>query len=351
MKSKTQYADTLHMNQLKWSIYNANELNTYIYEWDNLNTLNTAVLQSDFILPLLKHFGTGKEKLAIYREGVKIKAMAIIEPVKLGCWCTFQPSQAPLGCWLQTTENSTEYLGRELRKVLPFPSLVFSITQQDSDLLPIPPQSKTLTTSHYIDTACITIHEEFSEYWMHRGKNLRNNFSKQSNKLKRNGITANLSIIENPKDIKNAVEIFGEMESAGWKSKENTAININNKQGLFYVDMLTLFANKGLAKIFQYKYNDIVVASDLCIENETSIIILKTTYNEEYSKTSPSTLMRKEEFEYIFNNTSFRRIEFYGRVMEWHTKWTNEIRDMYHITLQLPSIKKIRRIRNIFKNS
>lgn len=339
------------MNKKNWNIYDIKELNSYIHEWDNLNqkTLNTALLSSLFIRPLLKYFGCGKEKLAIYREHKEIIAMSIITPVKFGCWGTFQPSQAPLGCWLQTSKISTEYLGNELRRTLPFPTLTFSITQQDSDLLLLPVNSKDLETSHYIDTARISINENFSDYWMHRGKNLRNNINKQLNRLKRDGILTNLTIIEDPNDIKEAVTEFGEMESGGWKSKEGTAINIDNPQGLFYTEMLTLFAINKSAKIFQYKYNNTLVASDLCIEDENSIIILKTTYNEDFSKTSPATLMRKEEFEYLFNSGLYRHIEFYGRVMEWHTKWTSEVRNIYHITLQPPFIKNLNRMKNILQ--
>ncbi len=42
-------------------------------------------------------------------------------------------------------------------------------------------------------------------------------------------------------------------------------------------------------------------------------------------------LMRQEAFRRIFADTRVRRIEFYGKVMDWHTKWTREIRTMYHL--------------------
>lgn len=42
-------------------------------------------------------------------------------------------------------------------------------------------------------------------------------------------------------------------------------------------------------------------------------------------------LMRQEMFQLIFEDKGIRRIEFYGKVMDWHTKWSDDFRVMYHI--------------------
>jgi hypothetical protein len=61
-------------------------------------------------------------------------------------------------------------------------------------------------------------------------------------------------------------------------------------------------------------------------------VILKTTYDESYKSVSPSTLMRQDEFHLLFNEKKFERIEFFGAVMEWHTRWTTESRNVFHVT-------------------
>ncbi|MCM8758111.1 MAG: hypothetical protein NC903_03515, partial [Candidatus Omnitrophica bacterium] len=33
-------------------------------------------------------------------------------------------------------------------------------------------------------------------------------------------------------------------------------------------------------------------------------------------------LMRQDEFSALFAEGRFKRIEFFGKVMEWHTRWT-----------------------------
>jgi hypothetical protein len=71
---------------------------------------------------------------------------------------------------------------------------------------------------------------------------------------------------------------------------------------------------------------------DLCVEGGGCIVILKTAYDEALGpQLSPALLMREEATRGLFDAGRFERIEFYGRVMEWHTRWTDEIRTMYHL--------------------
>ena len=70
---------------------------------------------------------------------------------------------------------------------------------------------------------------------------------------------------------------------------------------------------------------------DLCIEGPGVLVILKTAYDETYKNVSPASLMRHEYFRQIFDRGSIRRIEFYGKVMEWHRRWTDDVRVLYHV--------------------
>ena len=46
---------------------------------------------------------------------------------------------------------------------------------------------------------------------------------------------------------------------------------------------------------------------------------------------SSDLLMREEATRSLFECGRFQRLEFYGRVMEWHTRWTEEVRTLYHV--------------------
>lgn len=319
---------------MSWIFHSISEFANLSQQWDELNeqNANTLLLNSNFINPLLKYFATGKEKLAIYTDNNQnVQAMTILAKRKLVVWETLQPSQAPLGLWLQNTKLTTASLLTELRKELPFPCLLIGITQQDPDILPRPETKNSLSTLDYIQTARVSVKGSFADYWSQRGKNLRQNLNRQRNRLQREGIKTTLKILTETEAIESAIQEYGKLESAGWKNAGGTAINIDNTQGKFYLDMLSSFSTTQSSLIFQYYYDEKLVAIDLCIKDQQSLIILKTTYDETITTSSPAMLMRQDAFEYIFDNNLVKKIEFYGKVMDWHTKWSDEVRMLYHV--------------------
>ena len=97
--------------------------------------------------------------------------------------------------------------------------------------------------------------------------------------------------------------------------------------------MLEGFARRGAASVIRYCFNDKVVAMNLCIEGNGSLIVLKTTYDETVpSHLSPAFLMREETCQQMFAEKKFSALEFYGKVMEWHLRWTDEVRTLYHVS-------------------
>src|ERR1035438_8940593 len=120
------------------------------------------------------------------------------------------------------------------------------------------------------------------------------------------------------------------MESAGWKAEGGTAVTTDGAQGRFYTQLLREHCAQGHGRIYQFWLGRQVVAADLCVDDGSTFVILKTSYDEAITNLSPALLMREEYFRELFG-AGIRRIEFYGRVMDWHTKWSDEIRTLYHI--------------------
>src|SRR5690606_7546681 len=186
-------------------------------------------------------------------------------------------------------------------------------------------------TLEYIQTARITVATTFEQYWEARGKNLKHNMKRQRSHLEKDGIRTSLEILTEPSHVAAAIADYGELESASWKAHGGTAVHDQNAQGRFYRSMLEGFASQGQARIYRYRFNDQVVAMDLCIEEDGTLIVLKTAHASPASNLSPAFLMRQEAFRRLFEERQVKRIEFYGRVMDWHTKWSDEVRTMYHV--------------------
>ncbi len=319
---------------MTWTLLPAAEFAAYADRWEQLNdeTAATPLLCADFVRPLLTEFGTGKELLAYHERDGQTTAMAIVTPHRAGIWNTFQPSQAPIGLWMHRSGADLEGLLATLMRALPGVPLAVGLTQRDPALSPRPADGG-LRTQDYIHTARIKIGGSFEEYWAARGKNLRTNLKKQRAKLLKENVAARLEVVRAPHDVAAAIAQYGIMESAGWKAGKGTAIHPDNAQGRFYRALLEAFCRRGEGCILRYWFDDKVVAMNLCIEGKGSMIILKTTYDETLnSQYSPAFLMCEETCQQLFEEHKFDTLEFYGRVMEWHLRWTDDVRTMYHLT-------------------
>jgi CelD/BcsL family acetyltransferase involved in cellulose biosynthesis len=335
---------------MTWILSPATGFAAHAAKWQQLNTGSSAtpLLDVDFVAPLLAEYGDGKELLARYERDGQTLAMAIVHRHRAGAWATFQPSQAPIGMWIQRPGLDATALAEQLLRVLPGFPLVFGVTQCDPMLAPRPLDAGALHTLDYIDTARITIAGSFDDYWSTRGKNLRTNMKKQRAKLLKEGIEPRMEASRAPEDVAAGVADYGRLESAGWKAGHGTAIHPDNDQGRFYRSMLENFCRKGQGRILRYWFGERLVAMNLCIEGNGQLIILKTTYDESVgTQFSPAMLLCEDTCKELFAQQDFARLEFYGRVKEWHRRWTDEVRTMYHVNhYRWPALLQLRALMN-----
>lgn len=320
-------------NKKDWTLAPAAQLKTLAASWDALQAsmLPHAFLRSGFLVCLLDEFGRGDELLA-YREGSHgWTAALLLQSQGKGRWNSFQPSQLPLGPVLLPAQELDAAL-QTLLRALPGVALAVGLTQLDSLLYAGSFSQPRLRQQHYIDTAWVDITTDFDTYWEARGKNLRQNTRKQLKKVEAGGTTPRLEVIEAPEAMAEAIAQYGVLESSGWKAEIGTAISADGAQGRFYQQALEGAARAGQARIYRYWFGDEVVAMDLCVHQGDCVVILKTAYQQAHQAVSPSTLMRAEEFRALFDEGRFKRIEFFGRVMEWHTRWTEQSRPLLHLT-------------------
>jgi len=335
IKKDKPHFHNAHSEQIMvWTILPIDKFTEHAAHWDALvcGRPGTPFLESAFLRPLLEVFGTGGERLCLLRDNGRLRTAAIMQRGRSGAWQTFQPSQLPLGAWVSDGQIDLLAAAGNLLRQLPGVTLVLGVSQIDPRQQRRPDECATLRTQDYIATAWVDLEGSFEDYWEARGKNLRQNTRKQRNKLQGEGIEPRIECITAPEQVAAAIADYGMLESAGWKGADGTDIAPDNAQGSFYRAMLESYCAQGRGRIYRYWFGDKVVAMDLCIHDDTVLVILKTAYDESYKAVSPSTLMRHQEFQLLFDEQKFRRIEFFGKIMEWHTRWTTESRTLYHAT-------------------
>jgi CelD/BcsL family acetyltransferase involved in cellulose biosynthesis len=316
--------------------------------WDRLNARrgDLPFLSSDAMIAALEIFGEGNEKLLVGKRGPRVVAMFLLVPLPNFLWSTFQPSQIPLGAWVADPALDLADLARSLVRGPLGLCLSLSITQIDPGLCSRSEDTTDSQSCDYIETGWIELTGTFEDYWNERGKNLRQNLRKQRSKLAAQGVSVHMRVLTDGSEIAAAVERYGALESAGWKAGQGTAIHCDNAQGHFYRRLLESASTRGEAVVFEYLFDDRVVASNLCLQRRGILTILKTTYDESIKACSPAFLLSQEQLAYLFQGKIVSRVEYYGRMMDWHTKWTENKRTLHHFTMyRLPLLKQIAALR------
>lgn len=318
---------------MSWALFPAADFGALRTRWEQLHAMGPAspLLAFEFVQALLNAFGSGREVLACLAQEGEPRAMMVLTQTRRAMWETFQPAQAPVGLWLAKPGVDMAAVIPRLFSTLPGLALGLGLSELDPELTPRPVDGPAVSTLDYIQTARISIDRPFDAYWEGRGKNLRVNLRKQRTRLQADGTPTQLTVVRDADGMAQAVADYARLECAGWKGAQGTAVRADDAQGRFYRTMLEAFAARGAASVYRYAIGDELAAMDLCIEGGGVIVILKTAYDERFgAQLSPALLMREEATRLLFDQAQFERIEFYGRVMEWHTRWTEETRTLYH---------------------
>jgi len=111
-------------------------LGAYCADWDALNARyykGHPFLDSRFVEPLLKYFGSGREQLFIHRSHGEIDGLVILRPRRFGIWQLFVPDQLQAAPMLIPGIELID----GLFQALPATIWVIELMNQDPDYIPL----------------------------------------------------------------------------------------------------------------------------------------------------------------------------------------------------------------------
>lgn len=337
-----------------WTVFKLqNGLGEHAQEWDALNQRkfkNHPLLDSRFVNGLLLHFGGGGECLCVLKKAGQLEAMCLLRQDQFSSWTTFLPSQAQIGPALVDSPVALQQLMRDL------PGLVgrLDILCSDSALgdLAAQPKRTTYTTDHAL-TMNINLDRSFQDYWLARAKKLAQNISRYERRLATEGVQSEFRCHREPLEISEAFVRYANLESDGWKAGGGTAISIDSPQGRFYAELMAGFAATGNAMVYELWYGGQLAASRLVITSNDMVVMIKTTYAEEFARFAPGRLLLRQVIEHLFTQHSGSVIEFYTNASVDQLAWATGQRQIRHISFYTDSFTAhlfgfLRKFRNRF---
>lgn len=288
-----------------------------------------------FVGPALRYFGEVEDgvRLAVKIESGEPVMMGLVEDRGLGRWQLFLPSQIPLGPLLLRTDISGEDCAVSLDDLLAaLPRYAWTIGLPKLDPAYCAPLNSCAELQgerrSYATTVNIAIEGSFEIYWQSRSKNLRAKMRRLAGRFEEQG--GHLHEVRETSRMGEAVAEHGRLESAGWKGLKGTAIHKDNIQGLFYRDLLERFAAAGGARVFQLQLGGRVIASQIAVQENGILVLLKTAHDESFAAYSPGRLLDYLMLQRLFTEQELRVVEYYTSASAEDARWSTAQREIYH---------------------
>jgi CelD/BcsL family acetyltransferase involved in cellulose biosynthesis len=321
------------MTGFRWEFQPASAFAAFAPVWDEFNarTSNLPLLWAAFVGGALKHFGDRDMQLAIAADDRGTAAICLLRMRGTSVVETFQPSQLPVGPWLQRPDVDLADLANSLVHQQAANVMLASVTQLDPLHVPRPRDGGLLRSLPYIATGTIELPAQWDTYLSGRSENLLANLRRRQHKIEREHGPVSLDVRDAESDVTAAIGHYSDLESVGWKAKRGTALVRGNKQWLFYCETMESFCRDKRGRIYVLRFGDDVAAACLAVVADNTAYLLKTTHNEKMRSVAPGMMLRRYFIESLYRREpNVRRIEIYGALNESQRPWITGVREMYH---------------------
>jgi len=317
----------------RWTIRRLGaELGEDAVAWDTLNRRlfkANPMLDSRFVNALIGCFGAGKVVLAVFREEAVIEAMCLLLPRRFGLWASFLPAQAQIAPVLLTRNDIVD----ELIRALPGMAMQVDFLCNDPEFGDLS-HGGTLpgnVVDHAL-TMCIDLSGGVQQYWARRSDKLKKNLTRYEHRLALEQLEMRLAQISAPEQMAAAFERYAALETKGWKGKIGTSLTLEHAQGKFYQRVLDRFAETAGSVIYELWIGDQLASSRLTIAVGSTLVMLKTTYDESLNRFAPGRLLLKQVIDCAFERYPGGTIEFYTNADANQLAWATGHRWISHVS-------------------
>jgi len=317
---------------MTWTLSDANGSRDWIADWERLHRASAMVnplVDPVFVEALLEHFGHAGVRLATLRCGETAQAMLLLDPAGRGRWTTFQPSQMPVTPMVGRCDRGNL---QDLLRALPGYAWQLALLHWDSAVDADLAQPSALTDPvHHGTNMRVATAADFAAYWKARPSKLRSNVRRYARLAESDGLVLRTEELQAREDMGPAVRAYGQLESAGWKGRQGTAVHEENLQGRFYAAVMQAFASRGCARVLNLYFDEKLVASRLAIEGGGTAVMLKTAYDEGHRRYAPGRLLLRYALERYHEIDSVGAVEFYTNANRDQLQWATAQRATLHV--------------------
>lgn len=126
-----------------------------------------------------------------------------------------------------------------------------------------------------------------------------------------------------PDELDSYLKIAFEVEAAGWKGREGSALLFNHKIQKFFWGYAATACRDNILRLCFMKINNEVAAMQIAVEYARRFWVLKIGYDERWARCSPGIQLTNEAIRYSYDQ-GLKSYEFLGSDEPWLHIWSNE---------------------------
>lgn len=138
--------------------------------------------------------------------------------------------------------------------------------------------------------------------------------------------------VEGPQATSAHLDLFAELEAAGWKGRAGSAIKSSPTLLAFYTALTRRLGEIGWLQWFFLRAEGKVIAAKLNVRFGPSLVMCKITYDEAYSRYSPGNLLMEQDIEDVGQSGTIERIDLVADA-HWLSHRNPHMEPYYHIRL------------------
>lgn len=169
----------------------------------------------------------------------------------------------------------------------------------------------------------ITLDDTYGAYLKKRSAKFRNYLKRMGKKLDVLG-HVRVAQLGDFNSLTAAYEQFLHVEEKSWKYYHGTAIINVKKQEKFYRKFCEYEYETGRLHLFFLYLDELAIAYNMGVIKDNKYLYLKTSYDEEFKKASPATVLRAELIKELISK-GIEYFDFPGEPYEWELQWADDI--------------------------
>lgn len=179
-----------------------------------------------------------------------------------------------------------------------------------------------------VESLFVDLNDGIEAVWEGMSRNLRSNLRRNEHKLERMGEVVYLD--NSDEALPDALDNCLDLEAAGWKGRNGTAIVSRDDTKLFYRGLADLAREKGWLRLGALLVADRLVAFEFSIDYAGRRFWLKSGYDEELAG-SPGLVLKWRAIQEAVR-LGLEAYELGGEAEDWKRQWARQTRSRMNVT-------------------